>query len=365
MSEDKLIFKNYEVVLKDNRNLQKVYIEITSKCNLNCIMCFRRFWKDKVLEMSFDNYLKVINDLKEFPKLETVYLGGIGEPLVHSKILDIIKVTKEKGFKVEFGTNGTLLNKYASHLIKLGVDKIIVSIDAPDSKIYEDIRGTDFNKVEDNVMYLQELKKEMKASNPNVEIEVVAMKSNIDLLPNILPLATKLGVTTVIISNIMPFNRKLSNEILYDGSFDYDTFIDKMNKDVGKYRVKIIFPKFTLLTERKCQFIEQNAIVIRSDGEVAPCYRLLHSYTEYVYGREKQVNAYSFGNAFKDSLYNIWNSLYYKRFKYKVENFLFPSCTDCPLKDSCDFTLTSDADCFGNTPSCADCLWGRGIIQCP
>lgn len=365
MPQDKLFFRDFTVTIPNNRNLKKVYIEITSKCNLNCKMCFRRFWKDNVMEMKFDNYLKILDELKEFPNLETVYLGGIGEPLIHSKIIDIIKKTKELGVRVEFGTNGTLLNKYAQDIIKLGVDNVIVSIDAPDPEVYEDIRGTDFNKIEDNVMYLQQLKKSLNASNPSIEIEVVAMKSNVELLPNILPLASKLEVTSVIISNIMPFSKELSDEIIYDGSFDYNSFMDKMNNQVGKYKLKIIFPKFELLTERKCQFIEQNATVIRSDGEVAPCYRLLHNYTEYIFGREKQVNAYSFGNVFKDTLLNIWNTREYKSFRYRVNNSLFPSCTDCPLRDSCDFCLSTDSDCFGNLPSCADCLWARGIIQCP
>ena len=354
--KEELIFGDFTVTIPDNRNLKKVYIEITSKCNLNCKMCFRRFWNDEVFEMDFEKYLRILDELKEFTSLETVYLGGIGEPLFHSRILDIIGKTKESGYRVEFGTNGTLLNKYAEDIIRLSVDKIIVSIDAPDPKVYEDIRGTDFSQIEDNVAYLQETKRRLNAHNPEVEIEVVAMKSNLDLLPNILLLAAKLEVTSVIISNIMPFGKELCSETLYNEIFDYNTFIDKMNSQIGKYRLKTVFPKFELLTERKCQFIEQNATTIRSDGEVAPCYRLLHSYTEYIFGRGKQVNAFSFGNVYKDTLLSIWNRRDYKSFRYSVKNALFPSCTDCPLKDSCNFCLTTDSDCFGNFPSCADCL---------
>jgi Fe-coproporphyrin III synthase len=365
VGKDKLTFGDFTVTIPDNRNLKKVYIEITSKCNLNCKMCFRRFWNDEVFEMDFEKYLKILEELKEFTSLETVYLGGIGEPLFHSRILDIIERTKASGYRIEFGTNGTLLNKYAGDVIRSGVDKVIVSIDAPDAKVYEDIRGTDFSQIEGNVMYLQEAKRRLNAHNPEVMIEVVAMKSNLDLLPSILPLASRLEVTSVIISNIMPFSKELCSETLYDGSFDYNAFIDKMNNQVGKYRLKTVFPKFELLTERKCQFIEQNATVIRSDGEVAPCYRLLHSYTEYIFGRGKEVDAFSFGNVFKDTLLDIWNGRDYKSFRYSVKNALFPSCTDCPLRDSCDFCLTTDSDCFGNLPSCADCLWSRGIVQCP
>ena len=185
------------------------------------------------------------------------------------------------------------------------VDRITVSIDAPDPAVYRDIRGTDFASVESNVLFLQEVKKKQKSSKPNVAIEVVAMKSNVLLLPNILPLASKLGINDILISNLMPFSEELSKEIIYDGSIDWKVLVEVMNSHVGKYRVNINFPKFELLTERMCKFIEKDSTVIRADGEVTPCYRLLHSYTEYVFGREKQVNAYSFGNAFEKPIYKI------------------------------------------------------------
>ncbi|BAL80153.1 tungsten cofactor oxidoreductase radical SAM maturase [Caldisericum exile] len=360
-----LKFQGYTVEIPDGRDIKKAYVEITTFCNLNCKMCFRRFWQDKLRQMQFSDYLKVLDNFKDFPQLETVYLGGIGEPLVHPDIVEIIKETKKRGYRVEFGTNGALLNKYAEDLVNLGVDKITVSIDAPEKEVYMDIRGTDFSKVEDNVLYLQSVKKKLGKSNPEVWLEVVLMKSNIGLIENLLPLADKLGITTILMSNLMPFSKELSKEIIYDGSFDDTTFIDKLNTKIGKYRLKIIYPKFKLLTERKCQFIENNSTVIGVDMGVYPCYRLLHSYTEYIYGREKFVNKYSFGSLNEKSLFEIWNSNDYKRFRFNVKNALFPSCTDCPLENVCDFCLTSDSDCYNNTPSCADCLWYRGIVQCP
>jgi len=365
MENTTLKFKDYTVEIPDGANLKEIYIEITSKCNLNCKMCFRRFWKDKVLDMPKDKFLKILDDLKAFPKLETVYIGGIGEPLMHPNILEIIENVKSRGLRIELGTNGTLLHELSEDFVRLNVDRVTVSIDAPDPAVYRDIRGTDFASVESNVLFLQEVKKREKSSKPNVAIEVVAMKSNVLVLPNILPLASKLGINDILISNLMPFSEELSKEIIYDGSLDWEILIEVMNSQVGKYRVNINFPKFELLTERMCKFIEKDSTVIRADGEVAPCYRLLHSYTEYVFGRKKEVNAYSFGNAFEKPIYEIWNGKEYKVFRYNVKNSLYPSCTDCLFKDTCDFAKTANSDCFGNLPSCVDCLWSRRIIQCP
>jgi hypothetical protein len=33
--------------------------------------------------------------------------------------------------------------------------------------------------------------------------------------------------------------------------------------------------------------------------------------------------------------------------------------------DSCEYITSSEADCRANEPSCADCLWCRGLIECP
>jgi len=163
----------------------------------------------------------------------------------------------------------------------------------------------------------------------------------------------------------MPLSEELSKEIIYDGSLDWEILIEVMNSQVGKYRVNINFPKFELLTERMCKFIKKDSNIIRADGEVASCYRLLHSYTEYAFGRKKEVNAYSFRNALKKSIYEIWNRKEYKVFRYNVKNSLYPSCADYLFKNPYDFAKTTDSDCFGNVPSCGDCLWTRGIIQCP
>jgi hypothetical protein len=110
-----------------------------------------------------------------------------------------------------------------------------------------------------------------------------------------------------------------------------------MNSQVGKYRVNINFPKFELLTERMCKFIKKDSNIIRADGEVASCYRLLHSYTEYAFGRKKEVNAYSFGNALEKSIYEIWNRKEYKVFRYNVKKFTLPFLRRLSLQKSVRF----------------------------
>jgi len=365
VKEIELNYEDYSLVIQRKNDLKKVYIEITNKCNLNCKMCFRKFWKDTLGEMSLKQFQWIFDSLEEFPSLETVYLEGIGEPTIHPDFIKIVKIVKERGYRLEFGTNGTQLAKYADSLINYGVDKIMVSIDAPEPAIYRDIRGTDFVGIEDNTLAIQKRKKELGRNLPEIGIEVVVMKSNVNLLFGILQLANKLDINHILFSNVMPFSESLTKEIVYDGSIDYEKLVDALNTVIGKYKVRLEFPKFNLQTERICQFIESKSTVIRWDGEVAPCYRFLHSYTEFICGRKKEVIAHSFGNVFKEKLSDIWTSKDYEVFRYIVKNAIYPSCTDCSLRNVCDFTKDTEFDCWGNNPSCADCLWARGIVQCP
>ncbi|MGQ9585737.1 MAG: hypothetical protein ACUVXG_10090 [Anaerolineae bacterium] len=40
----------------------------------------------------------------------------------------------------------------------------------------------------------------------------------------------------------------------------------------------------------------------------------------------------------------------------------FPSCVDCGA--ACDYAEQNE-DCWGNVPSCADCLWAQDVVRCP
>ena len=55
--------------------LKKLYIEPTTKCNLNCKMCFRHTWFDEpIRDLSLEDYRQV---LATMPKsVETVFFGG-------------------------------------------------------------------------------------------------------------------------------------------------------------------------------------------------------------------------------------------------------------------------------------------------
>ena len=89
--------------------LKKLYIEPTTLCNLNCKMCFRHTWFDeKFCHMSMENFRRALETMPR--SVETVFFGGMGEPLYHPDIIEMIHMAAATGADVELLTNGTMLS---------------------------------------------------------------------------------------------------------------------------------------------------------------------------------------------------------------------------------------------------------------
>ncbi|KJS88225.1 MAG: hypothetical protein JM58_01660 [Peptococcaceae bacterium BICA1-8] len=346
-------------IIPINKDLKKIYLEVTNDCNFDCITCIRHSWKEEMGYISDAAIEALLNSLSDFSQLKTVHIGGFGEPLSHPNILSIIEKFKNKGLRVEMITNGSLLSQnMIKDLITLGLDAIYVSIDGSDAKNYNEIRkGGNYNQIINNIQELNRQSGNSYPLKPELGVEFVAMKSNYKDLPNLMRLADYLKARKVLITNVLPYHESMIKEVLYDLEYKNSLFD---SKSCHSYMANM-----KLNTYRNCKFVEDNSVSITWQGEVAPCYALMHSYKCYIYEREKTVSSHSFGNINKEKLLDIWQSPQYVNFRYRVKEKKIPSCTDCQWLDGCSYTQDNEADCWGNEPSCADCLWYREMIICP
>ncbi len=347
------------VDIEPQYDLKKLYIELSSECNLKCPMCFRNAFKSEFGTMEYSTFEKLLSDLDDFPQLEHVLFGGIGEPLVNPNFFKMAKKIKERDLLLSVSTNGTLLIRQTlEKIIDLRIDELIISAETGDYG-HPSVRF-----VKKLLQRIEAMKEKKGTGKPAISIETILTTQNYKDFPATLSELIPHGVRRVIVSNILPVFETHTHLPLYvhpPEGIDLRKFISEYIVD----RVKSELPHFELKTERHCNFVEKKATVVRWDGEVAPCYRFLHSSTEYVYGLPKEIHAHSFGNIMESSLGEIWTSREYTWFRFKVKNNLFPSCTDCDFRDGCFFVQDTENDCWGNSPSCADCLWWRNIIVCP
>lgn len=359
--------EEFEVILKPKNNIRKLYLEITNHCNLECKMCYRQVWNNEMGYMPIEQVERVIQLLENFPQLERIVLGGIGEPTYHPQFAEIVRLFKGK-YPLAITTNGTLLEKdIVELLVDEKVAELIVSVDSSLDEGFKNIRQTALTPLLEKQTYLKELKQLKKTIYPRLSWEFVAMKSNITTLPQVVIIGSELGVSTIYVTHMMPVRVDNVKDVLYENGLTTEVnAIFRRAVNVGFVKgINVILPTTDLKTDRACRFMNNYSTVISWDGEVCPCYRFLHPCQEIVNKRNKKLLRRSFGNIKEKTLEDIWTEQEYMKFRYKVQNNLYPSCTDCDLVDGCDLVSDSELDCVGNSPACGDCLWARGIVYCP
>ncbi len=111
----------------------KVYIEITNICNMNCSFCHGH--KREPGQMTSEEFSIILDKLKEQTKF--IYYHLMGEPLTHPKLPNFIKMAGERGYKSIVTTNGTLLKKYGDELLAAGLHKVNISLHSFEDGAYE------------------------------------------------------------------------------------------------------------------------------------------------------------------------------------------------------------------------------------
>jgi MoaA/NifB/PqqE/SkfB family radical SAM enzyme len=281
--------------------------------------------------------------------------------------------------RVELITNGLLLDaRLAAQLATAGLKTLWISLDGASSESYADVRLSEALKsVLENISIYREQYRQVRGGEAELGVAFVAMKRNINELPGLLNLSTRLGVSRYIVTNVLPYTPEMCAEVLYNRSIDrinwqatvWHPEINLPEIDLNPITREALFKTWTtrpggqFKKRNTCPFIEQRSTTIGWDGSLSPCLALLHSHESYLFDHKRSVTRYRLGNVNESSLDEIWQSDEYQAFRSKVEQFDFSPCSYCA---SCEMAEANQEDCFGNTfPTCGGCLWAQGIIQCP
>jgi len=152
-----------------------VDIEASSRCQMQCPMCGRGLMKDTRLgDMDFELYKKIIDECAR-EKVYSVKLSWRGEPLLNSRIVDMVRYAKEKGIKdVAFLTNAERLQpQLSAELIDAGLDWISISADGL-GETYERIRfPAKFEKTAENIKQIRRLREEKGLKKPLIRVQSI------------------------------------------------------------------------------------------------------------------------------------------------------------------------------------------------
>ena len=273
-------------------------------CNFKCGYCIfsvnkakRHFISDKII-MDFDLYKKCIDEIALFPnKVKVLRFVGIGEPLLHKKIVDMIKyaVSKDVANTVEILTNGLLLTPETSDLlISAGLSRLVVSLQGTTKEKYKEICGADidFEKFIKNLNYFFNNKN-------NTQIYLKIVDCALDGKDDEKKFYKLFGdiCDTIAIEHAVPIHTGVKFENVLKNK---DISVTQFGLPVSE--VKICPQPFFHLQ-------------INPDGKVVPCYSF--EYPEIM------------GNCNNQSINEIWNGEKFQHFRCIMLNGIKNVCETC------------------------------------
>ncbi|MFH1849312.1 MAG: radical SAM protein [archaeon] len=177
----------------------EVEIRITRKCNLNCFFCPGHDERISDEDLDLNTWLRIARESGELGVSEFQVFAE-GEPFAADEALPIMKEVKRLGMMGKTATNGTLITaEKAKELVEIGWDQVYFSIDGPDPKSHDHIRGKGILElVKKNIRQINKEKDRQGSQVPMLLINSVITSLNHNKLEKMIRFAHEFRIHTVI-----------------------------------------------------------------------------------------------------------------------------------------------------------------------
>jgi len=268
-------------------------IENTNFCNAKCIMCPHTIMKRKESSMSFDDFVKICENVLPYEKITLITITGFGEPFMDSGIIEKIKWLNKNYPKIEIDiyTNASLLRKdIVNKLLSLKLHKINFSINGTENSYYK-IMKLNYEKTKANILYFLEKKEELSLKYPLTNISLMILKEN-----------------QKEIEKIIAFWKDKVDSIMAYAPSDW----------AGKLKGISFVTRNPFIEKRWPCLALWNSITVDVEGNVIMCCRDYESIVK-------------FGNLIKTNIQEIRNSLKFRNLleKQAKHDFKTPICAQC------------------------------------
>jgi MoaA/NifB/PqqE/SkfB family radical SAM enzyme len=200
-----------------------VTVEITTRCNLACVMCPHGLPTDVMIKRDAPD--RIVDMLiQSIDSLTEVHPTGVGEPMLADGFWKIVEALENKPSpKLVFHTNGILLTeRNIQRLASVTIGRVNISVDAADPLTYRQIRGADMRKTTDGI---RRLVKALEVRGPeakkSVAMSMVLMRENISEAAEFVRLAHSLGVHHVYFEHL---TKNTNEHSAWDWTVDRDNF---------------------------------------------------------------------------------------------------------------------------------------------
>jgi len=296
-------------------------IEVTARCNERCIHCYiPNAKKDGGKDMELALILRVLDEAKDMNTLQVTLSGG--ELFIHKDIETILRHARKNDFSISILSNLVLLSDKHIELLKeinpSLVQVSLYSMKATEHEAITLVKGS-FEKTKNAI-------ERLVAANIPVQISCPVMKLNRmsykDVLMYANSLKTKAYTDFIMMAQADLDVNNLAQRISLDETAELLTDMLQFDQD---------YLDTTLQQEPKTLDIEKykkspvcgvgvDNICVTANGDYYPCA-----------GWQGMI----LGNAYKQSLKDIWdNSEQIKKLR-KITNASFPECITCEARDYC------------------------------
>ena len=282
------------------------WLELTDRCNLNCVHCYGEFGcpkENKGEELTIEQWKKIIKQLKNHDCNSVQFIGG--EPLIYEGFNQLLEYTYNIGIQnITVFTNATLIDDERVKLFKKYNVKIRISVYGANQKVHDSVTG-----VKGSFKRNAEALRNLKQNQIDASIAIVIMHENEGELENLEKYIKKIGYDYT------------GYDVIRKNNYLQENKHSITNYDILKYKY-IYKPEF--YTSEK-SFINNhyknpcwnNKIDICSNGDVIPC----------IFSRDEII-----GNVVNDTLEEIFEKAK-KYWTITKENI--DVCKDCEYRYCC------------------------------
>lgn len=210
--------EGYPIIDQEQMNVPiAIELQINTTCNLRCKHCFQKEYGKLIHINKIKRILKILDKEKVF---EITLVGG--EPFLHPKILEIIKLCDKYNFATNIVTNALLLNEsLIKKLTKFKNLAFLVSLEGV-KEINDRIRGNGVFKKVDKAIKL------LKRNKIYLEISSTINAENINYYREMIKYSTLLDVPCNF-NLFKPFNKENHPELILKPD-DYFSFVEDLFK---------------------------------------------------------------------------------------------------------------------------------------
>jgi radical SAM protein with 4Fe4S-binding SPASM domain len=308
-----------------NPQILGLQIEVSSRCNERCIHCYiPNAKKDSGKDMKLDLIIRVMDEAKAMGTLQVTFSGG--ELFLHKELTTILHHARKNDFCISILSNLVLLSdEHISVLKEINPNLLQVSLYSmkPDEHdAITQVKGS-FEKTKNSI-------ERLVAADIPIQISCPVMKLNYKSYKDVLVYANKL-------------HTKSQTDFIMMAQADYNTNnlaqrislqeTEDLLKDILKFDQDYL--NSTLKQKPKSKDIEKfkklpvcgvgvDNICLTANGDYFPCA-----------GWQGMI----VGNAYKQSLKDIWEKSEQLKLLRKITNETFSDCIVCEARDYCSKCL--------------------------